>query len=242
MTEPYRHRNDGRPDPFEDARGRAERRMPPAGGPVFNGVPAVILALCGLIVGFQALDSLSLAAGGGLHVWLWSQFAVITGAPEETGIPAGGASSLALMMHVFVHGGWLHAGMNTAALLAFGAAAARPFGQGAFGIAGFLAFFFTCAVCGALTHLATQGQGASVMVGASTAVSGVLAAAGYARGGRAGMMQLAVPWALINAAMAVTGLFAPLPIAWGGHLGGLAGGVIFYPLFLAVFGRFRRRF
>jgi len=236
--DPYIHKSDGRPDPFRQAQDEARRRLPPGGGPIFNSIPAVILAMCAAILGLQALDSFSLASDGRFHQWLWSVGAVATGDAADL---AGGAASSALLLHVFVHGGWFHAGMNTAALLAFGAAAARPFGPGATGVAGFLAFYFLCALSGAIFHLATQGQGTTVMVGASTAVSGVLAAAGWARGGRIGMVQLAFPWAMINLGLAVTGFFAPLPVAWGGHLGGLAAGVVFYPLFVAAFGRRRRR-
>jgi membrane associated rhomboid family serine protease len=238
QREPYAHKAEGGPDPFARAQEDARRRLPPGGGPIFNSVPPVILVLCALILGLQALDSLSLASDGRFHSWLWSLGALTTGDAADL---AGGQSASALVLHVFVHGGWVHAGMNTAALLAFGAAAARPFGPHAAGVSGFLAFFFLCALAGSMMHLFTQGLGSTVMVGASTAVSGVLAAAGWARGGRVGMAQLAVPWALINIALAVTGVFAPLPVAWGGHLGGLLAGVVLYPLFVAAFGRRRRR-
>ncbi|WP_158272098.1 rhomboid family intramembrane serine protease [Marinicauda salina] len=233
---PYAHRPRPGPDPWDRPRGA--RTPPPRGGPVFNAIPGVVLGLCAVILVGQLLDTLS--AGGTYHrlsLWLG---ALATGDLRQQfpTPPLGGLTPYVL--HVFVHAGWLHAAINTMALLAFGAAAARPFGRGWRAAAGFLAFFFAAAIGGAVLHQLVFANEASYMVGASTAVSGVLAGAGWASGGRAGMMQLALPWLAVNMLLALLGLAFFLPIAWAGHVGGLAVGVFFYPAFVAAFRR--RRF
>ncbi|MFW6413549.1 MAG: rhomboid family intramembrane serine protease, partial [Oceanicaulis sp.] len=139
------------------------------------------------------------------------------------------------VLHVFVHFGWLHALMNLGALIAFGAAAVRPFGKGLRASLGFLAFFFACAIAGAVLSKAVHWSEPSVMVGASTAISGVLAAAGWAFGGRAGMLRIAVPWLVINAVLALADPVFNHPIAWAGHIGGLVIGMVCYPLFVRTF-------
>jgi CheY-like chemotaxis protein len=74
-----------------------------------------------------------------------------------------------------------------------------------------------------------------LMAGASTAVSGVLAGAGWAAGGRMGMLRLAGPWLLINIALGLAGVFMNVPISWSGHIGGLLAGALTFPLFVRVF-------
>ncbi len=199
--------------------------------PIFNETPAVVVALAALILGVQALNAMSMGSGGIAHGLTFGLGAVVAG--PDGGRFLGGLPSWVL--HVFVHGGWVHAIINTVSLFAFGAAAARPFGRGAPAAIGFLAFFFTCAVFGAIAHELVHWSEGVRMVGASTAVSGLLAAAGWANGGRQGMLRLAAPWALINTVIAVVGGFAPIAIAWAGHVGGLVAGAALYPLFVRMF-------
>ena len=77
------------------------------------------------------------------------------------------------------------------------------------------------------------------MIGASTGVSGLIAAAGWATGGQAGMLRFTAPWLLINIAMGVFDAFVGLPISWAGHIGGLLAGAVLYPLFVTGFRRGR---
>ena len=199
--------------------------------PIFNEMPFIAVLLAIAVLATHALDQI-----GAGHVWFWGLGMVIAGPDGERFL--GGYTSW--LLHVFVHGGWLHAGLNAAAILAFGAPAARAFGRTLTGLIGFLAFFFTCALAGALAHEAVHWSDGARMVGASTAASGLIAAAGWARGGAAGMARLAVPWLVINLVLAVISGFAPTGLAWAAHLGGLAAGVVLFPLFLAVFGPRRR--
>jgi membrane associated rhomboid family serine protease len=129
----------------------------------------------------------------------------------------------------------MHTLVNLGALLAFGSAAARPFGPGVKAAAGFLGFYFACAISGAVFSTFMHLGEASLMVGASTAVSGLIPAAGWAYGGRAMMLRLAVPWLGINIVLALAEPFIAHSIAWEAHIGGILMGMAVYPLFLAVF-------
>lgn len=252
MSDPHRPPHpsvadgEGSPAPERDgpwARAPGEGAPPPDQGgprrrePIFTGLPLVVLVLVAAIIGVQALDEWSLANERIFHALTLQYGALATGplADQLPTSPWGGFSPYVL--HVFVHGGWMHALLNAGALLAFGAAAMRPFGRGLRAAAGFLAFYSFCAVCGAALHAVLYADVSSYMVGASTAISGVLAAAGWSADGRKGMLRLAAPWLLINIALAVFGSFADMPIAWAGHIGGLLAGAATYPLFVRVFAR-----
>lgn len=226
-----------------DAEGEAGHSAASA-GPVRTpflgpGVSGLVLALCVLTLAVHAVDSWAAANNHVLHgIIMWSG-ALVT-APDALPVPPpeaplGGLSPYVL--HVFVHAGWWHVLLNMGILLAVGSAAAAPFGRGMPAAAGFIAFYLTCAIAGAALHALIHINEPTVMVGASTAVSGVFAAAGWARGGRAGMLRLAAPWLLINALIAIGGIFYSIPIAWAGHVGGLLAGMLLYPAFVRVFRR-----
>ncbi|AZU04707.1 rhomboid family protein [Glycocaulis alkaliphilus] len=203
------------------------------------GVSGLVLALCVLTLAVHAVDSWAAANSPALHgLIMWS--GTLVTAPDMLPRPPPEAPLAGLspyILHVFVHAGWWHVLLNMGILLAAGSAAAAPFGRGVSAAAGFLAFYFTCAIAGAGLHALVHINEPTFMVGASTAVSGVFAAAGWASGGRTGMLRLAVPWLLINALIAIGGIFYSIPIAWAGHVGGLLAGMLLYPVFVRVFRR-----
>jgi membrane associated rhomboid family serine protease len=206
--------------------------------PILTGLPPVIALLLAVMIGAQGLDWWSVNQGdGAFHRWLVDTAAVRTGetAARYGSGPLGGFAPY--LAHVFLHFGWVHLLLNAGALLAFGAAAARPFGTGLTGSAGFLAFFFACALAGAGLHAVVHMNESSLMAGSSTAVMGLLAAAGWAQGGRRGMLRLAVPLLGLHVVMILTDPWLNLPIAWTGHVGGLLVGMIAYPAFVRIFGR-----
>ncbi|MGJ3232608.1 MAG: rhomboid family intramembrane serine protease [Oceanicaulis sp.] len=204
--------------------------------PMFNMLAPVIVLLAGLMIAVQLSESWTMASGGGaLHgLVLWAG-TVRTGGVLDELPPAPVFGLSPYLLHVFVHFGWLHLLMNLGALLAFGPAAARPFGRGWKSAPGFLIFFFACAIGGALATVVVNAGTPSVMAGASTALSGVIAGAGFAAGGRGVMTRIALPWLVINLALAGIDLFFPQPISWEGHLGGLITGFAVYPLFVRWF-------
>ncbi|MGQ0446534.1 MAG: rhomboid family intramembrane serine protease [Beijerinckiaceae bacterium] len=76
------------------------------------------------------------------------------------------------LSYAFLHGGWLHVGMNCLWFAAFGSAVARRFGAPRF-----LFFCAAAAIAGALMHYVTHMTDLQPVIGASAAVSGVMAAA-----------------------------------------------------------------
>ncbi len=77
-----------------------------------------------------------------------------------------------LLTYAFLHGGWLHVGMNCLWFAAFGSPVARRFGTFRF-----LLFCAVAAIAGAAVHYVTHMTDLEPVVGASAAVSGVMAAA-----------------------------------------------------------------
>ena len=77
-----------------------------------------------------------------------------------------------LITYAFLHGGWLHVGVNCVWLAAFGSPVARRFGAPRF-----LAFCAFAAIAGSAAHYLTHMTDLEPVVGASAAVSGVMAAA-----------------------------------------------------------------
>jgi membrane associated rhomboid family serine protease len=147
---------------------------------------------------------------------------------------------LPFVSYMGLHGDITHLLVNCLFLLAFGPVVARRFGAMLF-----LAFFLVCGVVGALTYLALNWGSPVPMVGASGAISGLMAAAlrmlpGQAPWAVPGEAPLApifscqiliftIVWAGINIVAAVTGLGVGGEsgmIAWQAHLGGFAAGLL----------------
>lgn len=191
--------------------------------PIFNAPwPAVLIAVVILAVyGVQSF----LPPEQILPRWAFSAQALEQGRYET------------LVTALFLSGSWPHAFANSAGALAFGTPLARLFG-GRF--AGASAFFLFCLVCGALGNLGfglVHPGSAGLLVGASGAVSALMAAASriIAGGGRIGpilsppVIGMGIAWLVVNLLVAVLG-FAPgmgdAPVAWEAHLFGFAAGAL----------------
>jgi membrane associated rhomboid family serine protease len=89
------------------------------------------------------------------------------------GLAAGGAFSLAapFVSYMFLHANFVHLTVNCIWLLAFGPIVARRYGTGLF-----LLFFVICGVVGAVTYLAFNWGSPLGVIGASGAISGLMAA------------------------------------------------------------------
>jgi membrane associated rhomboid family serine protease len=141
-----------------------------------------------------------------------------------------------------LHNDWTHLVINCLWLLAFGPIVARRFGAVLF-----LVFFIVCGVAGALAYLAFNWGSAVSMVGASGAISGLMAAGlrmmpgqGPQWGALPGEAPLAPifsrqilvfsgVWAAINLLAGLTGLGMggeSGQIAWQAHLGGFVAGLL----------------
>ncbi len=167
----------------------------------------------------------------------------------------------AVMTYAFLHGDWVHVGVNSVWLAAFGAPVARRFGPLRFAI-----FFLVAAVGGAAAHLLAHAYDLTPVVGASASVSGAMGAAvrfifnpnaplGSAAGfgNRADARAYRLPslplrylfrdrrvvlfvgiWLVVNFVFAL--IAGPLgitdaTIAWEAHVGGFLTGLLLFDLF-----------
>ena len=150
---------------------------------------------------------------------------------------------VALLSHIFVHANWMHLGMNSVFILAFGAAVARFLGSTLSGALLFFLFFLVCGVVAGAGYaiseiLAPFGLGRLdfALVGASGAASGLMGATARLIEGRGGLgpltgrtvVGMTAVWILINLALGLTGLTpgtAGAPIAWQAHIIGYFAGL-----------------
>jgi membrane associated rhomboid family serine protease len=155
------------------------------------------------------------------------------------------ARAIPFVSYIFLHGDFTHLAINSLWLLAFGPVVARRFGG-----ALFLLFFFICGIAAALVQLACSWGDFEPVIGASGAISGLMAA-----GIRMLPLQdmrnptwhpvlpltspqvlvFSLIWVVINVASGLTG-FAGVGselrlIAWQAHLGGYAAGLLLTDLF-----------
>lgn len=161
-----------------------------------------------------------------------------------------------LVSHAFVHGNLPHIALNGLWMAVFGTGVARRLsaeGRGAGAVwnkAVFLAFFAASAAAGGLAFLAVNPNSPQLLVGASGAISGLMAAAmrfalrpfapyGPAHGPLAGLgarpvAAVTVVYIGFNLATALGlgGVFGGgLDIAWEAHIGGYVFGLLAFPLF-----------
>jgi len=144
-----------------------------------------------------------------------------------------------------LHNDWTHLVINCLWLLAFGPIVARRFG----GVL-FLLFFIVCGVAGAVTYLAFNWASPVPVVGASGAISGLMAAGlrmlpGQTPWAVPGATPLApifsrpilvftAVWAAINLLAGLTGLGMGGEsglVAWQAHLGGFVAGLLLAGVF-----------
>ena len=147
--------------------------------------------------------------------------------------------ALPFFTYMFLHGGWMHVGINTVWLLAFGAVVARRFGPFRF-----LLFYVLCGLAAVGLHLALNWGSTAPVVGASGAIAGLMGA-GFRLIGRetppgwpqrplaplfsAQIIVWSIIWMAVNIVAGVTG-FGTGPglqlVAWEAHLGGYFAGLV----------------
>jgi membrane associated rhomboid family serine protease len=212
-------------------------------------VPKAVLWLLAALVAVHAVFAL-LPAETAQNLMVRFAFMPIRYAP---GIDGGGVLDMAVpfLSHQFLHASWFHLIMNAAWLLACGPVVARRFGPWLF-----LAFFLVCGGAGAALFLAMDWGGIDGMIGASGAVSGLMAASirmipwssGMPRlwqGARMPLVPLTARpviaftgiWFVTNLIFGVTGFGAGgavHQIAWQAHIGGYVAGLLLAGVFDAL--------
>ncbi|RZJ32128.1 MAG: rhomboid family intramembrane serine protease [Brevundimonas sp.] len=129
-----------------------------------------------------------------------------------------------LLTAMFLHAGWIHAGMNAAGALAFGPPVARLM-PGWRGGVGFLLFYMAAGVIAALGYGLLHIESQAVLVGASGAVFGLTGAAIRLVGRRTGRLRaLTDRRVLTMSAMLMGGNLALglINLVPGGEGGGIA--------------------
>lgn len=211
----------GRPLPPE---GAGPRSPPPHEPAIKAPWPPLLIAL-GLVALFAAQ-----ALSGGQDATI-DRFGF-----RASSLSAGGWTGL--LTAPWVHAGWSHAILNALAALAFGTPVARRFGKGAMRSAAFLVFYVMCGVIGSLGFALFHLHDASVLVGASGAIAGLMGASSrlIPPFGRAGLAPFTSPtvlamagsWLALNLVFALIGLNlggSNAPLAWEAHLFGYAAGL-----------------
>lgn len=196
--------------------------------PVFNSMPAAVLVLALAILGAELAKLVVPPLGEAIF-----QASVLVHTPPGMERPAQPLGRyLPYVLHFLVHFGWLHIIMNLVILVSTGRLVARVLGESARGVLLFLGFFGACSVLGAIAQVVAEGSEPLMLGGASTGVSGLIAAAGWVRGGYAGMLRLTLPWIGVNLVIGVLGVAFPIPIGWAAHIGGAVAGAGLFPVIL----------
>jgi membrane associated rhomboid family serine protease len=143
-------------------------------------------------------------------------------------------AALAPVTHMFLHGGWLHLGVNIGMLMAFGSALEKAIGMKRAAV-----IFFISGMIGAGVHALVMPTDAAPVIGASGGISGLfggmlilmfrsglLGGEGYKR-----LIFLIAVWIGISLLFGYTGMpGAEGKIAWTSHIGGFVAGLALYPL------------
>ncbi|WP_420100495.1 rhomboid family intramembrane serine protease [Bosea sp. (in: a-proteobacteria)] len=224
--------------------------------PLYDGVPLRFTRL-----GFVTYGLIATCVLLQLALWRWpgqqGEIAIMAGfglIPSvlfgQAQLPEGlvhAPAMLTLFSNVLIHASFAHLVGNMLFLWVFGDNVEDAMGHGRF-----VAFFFLCGLGGSLAHAAVYPQSDQPLIGASGAISGVIAAylMLYPRVRVWGLAFKWIPvhipalytlsgWILFQAASA---WFDPQgSVGWWAHLGGLATGAALTPLFirreLRLFGR-----
>jgi membrane associated rhomboid family serine protease len=153
-----------------------------------------------------------------------------------------------LITALFIHSGWVHAGMNAVGALAFGAPAARYLGLGPKGAFGFFLLFLACGVLSSLGFALLHRHGLEPMAGASGAVSGLFGASTRLIEDRRrpsplatrSVITTAAGWTVVNAVMGALNIapgMGEVHIAWETHIVGYFAGLLLIGPFAALFGQ-----
>jgi membrane associated rhomboid family serine protease len=226
--------------------------------PALN-LPQIVLWLS---VALVAVHGLRQFLDEDADLWVLLAFAFIPARYGEAAafLPGGVAACLwTPLTYAFLHADWLHLFVNLIWMASFGGALARRFGA-----VRFLALSALAAVAGAAVHYAFHAGEEELVVGASGAVSGMMAATarfafvsgGPLAGGGSNPASYRIRAASIAAVFAnsrslsfiliwfgvnlLFGLSSGLvpgvsgPIAWEAHVGGFLAGLLVFPLLDSV--------
>ena len=140
---------------------------------------------------------------------------------------------LAPITYQFLHGGWVHLGVNMITLAAFGAPVERLLG-----VRRFVLFYLSAGIVAGLIHGLFFPDSPHPVVGASGAISGVFGAVLMALrhvGRLNSLLPVAGVWIALNVFFGLWGDGPGTggePVAWTAHIGGFVYGLAVFRLFL----------
>lgn len=194
--------------------------------PMFNIPPNIKIMALLLIVPFLALELIAGFIVPDVHAQVFTQFGFIpalwTGDFNPDLLMV-----LSLVSYNFLHGGWMHLGMNVVMLIAFAAGVEKSLGGRRLWL-----IFFLSSFGGVVAHTIFNLYSFAPLVGASAGISGLFAALLVIML-RSGMMPSKHgiwPFVALWVGMSVLfGLFTPIDpgasVAWVAHLGGFGTGL-----------------
>lgn len=208
--------NSGRPGP---GRGTGERAI---------NLPPAVLWLIGINVAIHLLRGL---LGDETDTALILQFGL---APASYTNGHDLLSQVAApITYQFLHGGWVHLGVNMVTLAAFGAPVERLLG-----VRRFVVFYLSAGVVAGAVHILLFPASTDPVIGASGAISGVFGGVLMLMrhvGSLTSLLPVAAIWIGLNVFF---GLFGGTPgaggeqVAWVAHIGGFVYGLLTIRLFL----------
>ncbi|TAJ28297.1 MAG: rhomboid family intramembrane serine protease [Reyranella sp.] len=206
--------------PFDDD----ERRQPGGRGTGERAInlPPAVLWLIGINVAIQLVRQL-LPEQADLDILV--QFGLV-----PLAYTSGNGDLLSLIAapitYQFIHGGWMHLGINMLTLAAFGAPVERLLG-----VKRFVAFYLVCGIVAGAVHILVYPDSPDPVVGASGSISGVFGAVLMLMryvGSLTSLLPVAAIWIGLNVFF---GLFGGAPgaggesIAWVAHIAGFVFGL-----------------
>ena len=133
----------------------------------------------------------------------------------------------------FLHGGWVHLGVNMLSLAAFGAPVERLLG-----VRRFVLFYLSAGIVSAAVHVFFFPESTDPVIGASGAISGVFGAVLMLMrqvGSLSSLLPIAGIWIALNVFFGIFGGTPGAggePVAWTAHIGGFIYGLAAIRLFM----------
>ena len=135
-------------------------------------------------------------------------------------------SLISLITYQFLHGGWVHLGINMVSLAAFGAPVERLLG-----VRRFVIFYLSAGIVSAAAHVVFSPESSDPVIGASGAISGVFGAVLMLMrqvGSLSSLLPIAGIWIALNVFFGLVGGTpgaAGEQVAWVAHIGGFVYGL-----------------
>ncbi len=193
-------------------------------------LPPAILWLIVINVAIQGLRQL---LSDGFDDKLVLQFGLIP-ARYTAGVGDDWLSLIAApVAYQFLHGGWVHLGVNMLSLAAFGAPVERTLGPRRF-----VLFYLTAGIAAGIVHVLIYSDSVDPVVGASGAISGIFGGVLILLrngGGITSLLPVAGIWIAMNVFFGYFGGTpgaGDQPVAWAAHIAGFVYGLAAIRLFL----------